>query len=219
MKQEPCKGLKKELVPWYPVKKGDVGDEEGLAMNTTGCLLNESPIRTPILVIEDDPDVGQLMIRFIDEMKMYSPILASNCSDALTMFCPDKYFVVILDLKMDGSIENGIQLAQAIRRQDDNVVIAVVTGFYPVYDPRIIESVDDLLRKPIDFDCLQSKLYVYAIQFNRRKALKSYVDVRIVHYKNQLAEIREMETRLKGDLLTFAARVGKLDEPPAYVGD
>lgn len=216
---KPCK--KGKPVPWYPLGGGADGEEEGqMGMNTTGCLVNNVLERSPILVVEDDPQAGELMLRFIEKMQMYSPVLATTCSDALTMFCPDKYFVVILDLKMDGSIENGIQLAQAFRRQDDNVVIAVVTGYYPVYDPRVIETVDDLLRKPIDFECLQSKLYVYAIQFNRRRALKSYVDVRIVQYKNDLAEIKKMESQLKTDLLAFAAKVGKLDsQQGAYVGE
>lgn len=154
-----------------------------------------------ILLVEDDPDVARLTISYILAMKMgYQIDWATGCRQALEKFEPNKYFVVILDLHLDGSLDNGIRLAIELRNLDDNVFIAVVTGFYPVFENRLVETVDDLLQKPVDMNCLQSKIFMWAIKYRRRIALKYYFDDRMTSYMQELSEIRAMEDAIRNRL-------------------
>jgi DNA-binding response OmpR family regulator len=155
-----------------------------------------------ILLVEDDPVVARLTISYILAMKLgYQIDWATGCRQALETFDPNKYFVVILDLHLDGSIDNGIRLAIELRNLDDNVFIAVVTGYYPVFERRLVETVDDLLQKPVDMRCLQSKLFMWAIKYRRRISLKNYVDDKVTSsYMQQISEIRAMEDAIRDRL-------------------
>jgi CheY-like chemotaxis protein len=155
-----------------------------------------------ILLVEDDPVTAQVTISHIRAMGMdYQVEWATGCRQALEKFEPNKYFVAILDLNLDGSLDNGIRLAIALRNLDDNVYIAVVTGYYPVFERRLVETVDDLLQKPVDMRCLQSKLFMWAIKYRRRISLKNYVDDKVTSsYMQQISEIRAMEDAIRDRL-------------------
>lgn len=155
-----------------------------------------------ILLVEDDPVTAQVTISHIRAMGMdYQVEWATGCRQALEKFEPGKYFVAILDLNLDGSLDNGIRLAIALRNLDDNVYIAVVTGYYPVFERRLVETVDDLLQKPVDMRCLQSKLFMWAIKYRRRISLKNYVDDKVTSsYMQQISEIRAMEDAIRDRL-------------------
>lgn len=154
-----------------------------------------------ILLVEDDPVTAQVTISHIRAMGMdYQVEWATGCRQALEKFEPGKYFVAILDLNLDGSLDNGIRLAIALRNLDDNVYIAVVTGYYPVFERRLVET-DDLLQKPVDMRCLQSKLFMWAIKYRRRISLKNYVDDKVTSsYMQQISEIRAMEDAIRDRL-------------------
>ena len=169
-----------------------------------------------ILLVEDDPDVARLTISYILAMEMgYQIDWATGCRQALETFDPNKYFVVILDLHLDGSIDNGIRLAIELRNLDDNVFIAVVTGYYPVFEHRLVETVDDLLQKPVDMHCLQSKLFMWAIKYRRRISLKNYVDDKVSSYMQELSEIRAMEDAIRNRLSDIFDYMPCTTEAPA----
>jgi hypothetical protein len=75
-------------------------------------------------------------------------------------------------------------LATSFRDQDDNVYIAVMTGFEPPFDRRLLGSIDDFLSKPIDYKFLQSKLLMWSIQANR-------VDETVNPLETVVSELRE----------------------------
>lgn len=167
--------------------------------------------RRSILLVEDDEQVAGFIEDFITKLDLYDVCKAATCAQARELFIPDKYFAIILDLQLDGSTENGIKLACDFRQLDDNVFIAVVTGFYPVFDARLIETVDDLMGKPVDSNCLQSKLFMWSIKYNRRKALKCYFDERLIMYSRELAEIRGLELSIKTKMVGLASALGMLN--------
>lgn len=176
--------------------------------------------RRAILLVEDDEQVAGFIEEFITKLDLYDVCSAKTCEQARELFIPDKYFAIILDLKLDGSIENGISLATEFREQDDNVFIAVVTGFYPVFDARLIETVDDLMGKPVDANCLQSKLFMWSIKYSRRRALKCYFDEKMITYSRELAEIRGLELSIKTKMIGLASSLGMLNggnEQESYV--
>lgn len=166
-----------------------------------------------ILMVEDDPAVAGVMRIRIEQMGgLYMVDWARSVSEAKARFLPYRYFTVLLDLKLDGSIENGIDLAAWIREQDDNVFLAVVSGYYPVFDAQLIEVIDDFLQKPVNADLLQAKLFMWTSKYRRRQFQKFYVncaiDEKVASYLSAIAEIKVMETRIQKQLERIAEHIG-----------
>ncbi len=161
-----------------------------------------------ILVVEDDPQVSDVTCEIIERMGLYEVACVSHADDALIVFEPSRFFSVLLDLKLDGAIENGIMLATEMRRRDDDVFIAAVTGYWPVFDARLIETVDDMLKKPVDMEMLQSKLFLWSIKYNRRAALKHYIDEKILGYQSAVTDIRNRNRQLAEDAHLIAKHLG-----------
>lgn len=179
---------------------------ETIAKASCSCLPMQA--QQAIMVIEDDPDVTKIIKTHITRTGLYSVDSARNVPEALAMFKPGKYFAVILDLHLGISTDEGINLAVRFRDLDDNVFLAALSGYYPLFDERLLQCVDDFLRKPIDYDFLLSKLLMWQIKHSRRMALKHYVEERVVSYKKCLSEIREEEELLKEMLSDLLKRTG-----------
>lgn len=184
-------------------------------MNACSDLYLNSRKQEPkrILMVEDEEPVAHLMQIRIEQMGgLYTVDLAQTVEDARFLFAPLKYFAVLLDLKLDGSIENGIELAVSFREQDDNVFIAVVSGYYPVFDARLIEAIDDYIQKPLTPDLLQAKLFMWTSRYRRRQFQKFYVnytiDEKVASYLTAIAEIKIMETQIQQQLERIAEHIG-----------
>ncbi len=181
--------------------------DETTSMEHCDCL----PLQTQqqaIMIVEDDPEVSRILKTHIMRTGLYRVVSARNVPEALSLFNPGKYFAVLVDLHLGSSTDEGINLAVKFRHEDDNVFIAAVSGYYPLFDERLLQCVDDFLKKPIDYDFLISKLLVWQIKHSRRMALKQYVEERVVSYKKCLSEIREEEELLKELLSDLIRRAG-----------
>lgn len=182
-------------------------DHSSMDLNGRSCK-NPELQKKPVLLVEDDADVAELIAEVVEKMRLYIVMKARGVEDAKALFGADKFFAVLLDLGLAGSTENGIKLAQHLRMVDDNVFIAVVTGHYPIFDARLIESVDDIISKPVHVDVLQTKLFMWSIKYNRRLALKQYVDERAIKYQRELDDIRKMGVELKTKASVLATQLG-----------
>ncbi len=112
-----------------------------------------------ILIVDDDPDVVEILSTMIDGWGHTSKGVL-NGIDALASIeddCPD---VVLSDLRMPGM--NGIALLHEIRARRDTcpVFFVLMTGKASVSDvvEAICDGADDYIPKPIDQDCLQALL-------------------------------------------------------------
>lgn len=161
-----------------------------------------------VLIVEDMPDVREVMRDAIAITGLYAIDLAGNTDEAMAIFEPGKYFAVLMDLHLGNSIDEGIALAVHFRKEDDNVFLAALSGYYPVFDERLLLSVDDFLEKPIDYDFLCSKLLMWQIKHARRIALKHYVEERVMSYKKCLNEILEEEFSIREQLHDLIERTG-----------
>jgi len=165
-----------------------------------------------ILVIEDEPSLCDLLQVYIREMGFFTTEIATTVEEALEKFHPGKFFVIVLDLYLGKSIDEGMDLARTFRDQDDNVYIAVMSGYEPPLDMRLLGSIDDFLQKPVDYKGFQSKLLMWSIQVNRRLAIKNYLDERMIKYLNELARICE-EQQLIGEQIAEVAEMISLNVP------
>lgn len=179
-------------VSWPPIK-------EAAACT---CL---SPVQhKPILIIDDNEAICDLLNSFIRQIGIFDTEYAVTMEAAQRAFVPGKFFAIILDLNLGHSIEEGMDLATKFREEDDNVYLAVMSGYEPPFDQRLLGSIDDFLQKPIDYKLLQSKLLMWSIQANRRLALKQYFDEKMISYLNQLAKICEEQQEISEQIAEVA---------------
>ena len=115
--------------------------------------MNTESARNKILVVDDEPDMLELMMIVLTR-KGYQSFGATNGADAIIVNDKENPALIILDLRMPGM--DGIETLRQIREKDDKVQVIVLTG---VGSPDIVKNVADLdvsecLRKPIDHDQL-----------------------------------------------------------------
>lgn len=179
-------------------------DDDSIIEQAAICSCVSPMQHKPILIIEDRPEICDLLSQFIRHIGYFKTETAQNMEEAQESFVPGKFFAIILDLNLGHSIEEGMDLATTFREKDDNVYIAVMSGYEPPFDQRLLGSIDDFLSKPVDYKVLQSKLMMWSIQANRRLALKQYFDEKMIGYLNQLAKICEEQQQIDAQIEEIA---------------
>jgi signal transduction histidine kinase/ActR/RegA family two-component response regulator len=102
-----------------------------------------------ILVVDDEQHVRELLSEIL-EFEGYHATLAENGSEALRLFEAGKFDAVFTDVGMPGM--NGWELARAIREKDEDVPLAVITGWGESVssDEQKAAQVDWVVTKPFN---------------------------------------------------------------------
>ena len=106
------------------------------------------PGDSTILVVEDETQVRNLMVRVLTEQG-YQTIAASDASKALEVLDQDAVDLILLDLRMPGPTD-GEDLLFMLRDRGDEVPIVVVSAW--VDDDAVAERPDcvhAVLKKPV----------------------------------------------------------------------
>jgi CheY-like chemotaxis protein len=107
---------------------------------------------TRLLVVDDDPLVREAvrtMLRF-DGHEVH---LAAGPEEALGLFEPGKFAVVIVDYTMPGM--SGAQLAVAIKERDPSQPVLMITAYKEALG-ETPKGVDLILGKPFRFEALRA---------------------------------------------------------------
>jgi len=106
-----------------------------------------------ILVLDDDPDTGEVLKHYLSKEGFKVEVVCSP-SAGLKLIAKQQFHVVILDLRMPEM--NGIEVLNAIREKDRDLAVIVLTG-YPSVESAVASlkgGVSDYVEKPIDRDHL-----------------------------------------------------------------
>lgn len=101
-----------------------------------------------ILIVEDDPGVGQLL-RKVLEQEGYAVDLADSGEQGRTLAWVHDYDGVVLDLELPD--RHGITILQELRRQGDATPVLILTGLTD--EDAVVRGLDagadDYVRKPV----------------------------------------------------------------------
>jgi len=107
-----------------------------------------------ILFIDDDPNAGELMLRFSEEAS-YSCTVFRIPEMALDFFKKEGADLIVSDLRMPKM--TGIELLHAVREHTPDIPFIIITGYANIDDA--IEALrlgaSDFIKKPFDMDELQ----------------------------------------------------------------
>ena len=117
-----------------------------------------------ILVVDDEPDVGELFKRkFRREMRdgEYALLFAGSGEEALTLLATDagpKVMLILSDINMPGM--SGIELLHESKMRWPDLPVAMITAYGdPESRQKALDAgAADFLTKPIDFADLKSKI-------------------------------------------------------------
>lgn len=108
-----------------------------------------------ILVIDDEPTVRETLVEFFGALghRARSAATASEGRQAVAAHSPD---VALVDLRLPDA--DGLRLLEAIRADDPEVVVIVLTGHGDI--PTAVRAMQhgaaDFLEKPVDLEALQA---------------------------------------------------------------
>jgi CheY-like chemotaxis protein len=116
-----------------------------------------------ILVVEDNPLVGQMAITMLSSMG-YSPVVVIDASSAITeMERPDPIALLLTDILLPGGM-TGFDLARQVRRRWPDLPILFMSGFAdPTLVPDDFGTNTKLLRKPFRLGQLSDAI-VFALE-------------------------------------------------------
>ena len=166
-----------------------------------------------ILVIEDDPTVGQFVKRGLEEQRWVVDLVTDGETGERAA-ASGAYDVVILDMRLPG--KNGLDVLHSLRSRDFERPVLVLTAQDAV-DAKVEAlraGADDYVTKPFAFEELLARVEALA---RRPRAMASPVlkvadlvldlDTREVHRGNRAIELTPKEYTVLEYLMRHAGRV------------
>lgn len=113
---------------------------------------------TRVLVADDSSTMRKIILRSLQAVGVTDITEASDGSEALAIFKPGEFDLVLTDWNMPGM--TGLEVLQGIRTQDANIPVIMVTT--EAEKTRVLQAiqagVSDYLVKPFTADTLREKL-------------------------------------------------------------
>jgi PAS domain S-box-containing protein len=108
-----------------------------------------------LLVVDDEKPVRTLLCAMLNSDR-HLVTSAEDGSEALRLFDPDSFDLVITDKSMPGM--NGDQLATAIKQHSPRTPVILLTGFGQFLDPSEVPDIDVIASKPISIESLRAAI-------------------------------------------------------------
>ena len=111
-----------------------------------------------VLVADDSSTMRKIILRSLQAVGVTETTEASDGAEAVALFAPGKFDMVLTDWNMPGM--TGLEVLKAIRTQDAKIPIIMVTT--EAEKSRVLEAIQagvtDYLVKPFTPDTLREKL-------------------------------------------------------------
>ena len=104
---------------------GASGSRDNAPVIATDTALQPSTSRVRVLVVDDDPDIVELLTFALQRERMES-LAAQDASTALQLFAEQQPDLVVLDIKLGGP--SGLEVLTALRQQSQ-VPVILLTAF------------------------------------------------------------------------------------------
>lgn len=152
-----------------------------------------------ILVVDDDPAIRNLILRFLSQ-KNYQMESAADGKSALDIFDQFNPDLVILDVNLPDAL--GYNLCQEMQSRTD-VFILMLTSRTDAADKRegFLKGADDYLTKP--FDLQELEMRVKAIL--KRQRTVNTAEKQPLVYEDLMIDPVRREVTLKNNLITLTA--------------
>lgn len=165
----------------------------------------------PILIVEDDPAILELLEEELQEAG-YGTLGAASAEEALATLSHTPAAVVISDVRLPGM--SGLELLERLRTEQSPCGFIVITAFGTI--DQAVEALklgaDDFLTKPLDLESVREA--VFRVLEHRRLAERFHRAGPPRHFHGIIGESEAMQ-----GLFHDAARLAKSDAPILVLGE
>jgi two-component system copper resistance phosphate regulon response regulator CusR len=129
-----------------------------------------------ILLVEDEKKIAQILAKGLSEHDYYVDI-ANDGVTGMELFNSNHYELVILDINLP--IMNGYELCRYIRKQDEKVLIVMLTALNSMDDKLegFNTGADEYIIKPFDFKELLARIHALLKRINLQSSVTSLLTV------------------------------------------
>lgn len=120
-------------------------------------------MQAKILIVDDEPDMLELLSMIITEKTPYEVITTNNPLEAPELVKNNTFDLIISDLKMPGM--DGLELLNSIKKIDENLTVIIITAY------GTIESAVETMHKGA-FDFITKPFRKEQILYTIDRALK-----------------------------------------------
>lgn len=153
-----------------------------------------------VLIIEDDPNIVELIQLYVDNIG-FSSISAYDGEEGLELFFSESPDCIILDIMLPKI--NGWEVCKAIRLEDKQIPIIMLTGKGETYD--IVNGLgigaDDYIVKPFDPNELIAR-----VKSALRRTILSEGEKDNLHFDNIVINMKEYRVLINGEKVLMAPR-------------
>ena len=172
---------------------------------------NNTPSSSPILIVEDDAAILELLEEELQEAG-YRTLGVASAEEALATMSHSDVALVISDVRLPGI--SGMDLLEQLRGQGSQLGFIVITAFGTI--DQAVEALkigaDDFLTKPLDLEGVREA--VYRVLENHRLAERFQQEHPPGHFHGIVGESETMQS-----LFHDAARLAKSDAPILIQGE
>ncbi|KIM10145.1 MAG: hypothetical protein KU37_11725 [Sulfuricurvum sp. PC08-66] len=180
-----------------------------------------------VLYAEDDATLRDITAKTLD-MVVGTVFAVGSGDEALKIFAAHRIDIVILDIHMGST--SGIEVAKTIRKENDKIPIAIVSGSLATQDllQACTLNLIEYIQKPIEFNALMKMLHLALDRLIAQGQLsapigegihydyfaKAFVDAKSTQTaltKNEIATI-ELLLRHRGQVVTYETLMRVFDE-------
>jgi len=124
-------------------------------MNTPDS--NPTPLQARILIVDDDPAVGEVMGQVLEALG-YSSACCGDPAEAISRFKEGGFDVILTDYRMPTM--SGIELSQEMRKCQASIPVILMSGYSPEMEEgeMSLSPIDLILDKPIEMDRLDQAI-------------------------------------------------------------
>jgi putative nucleotidyltransferase with HDIG domain len=176
-----------------------------------------------VLYVEDDPDISEVFERHLNRL-VGEVYLAQNGQEALEIYKRYPIDIILTDIKMP--VMNGLELAQAVREDNIEIPIVIISAYSEVeYLRQAFEvGISHYMNKPVDSFNLQRVLNECAksVMYQRRQMQMKQNFDETIHAFLELIEKRDRYTAGHTNRVALycgliAERMGYSEEDISYL--
>ena len=159
---------------------------------------NGSPIGSEVLVVDDELDIRELIAGILSD-EGYETRMASDSDGTLAAIAQRRPHLVVLDVWLQGSRLDGIQVLDVVRREHPDLPVVIISGHGTIETAvaAIKKGAYDFIEKPFKADrlCHVVRRAIEAAKLKREVEelkLKAGDDTELAGNSTAIAQLRQM---------------------------
>src|ERR1700740_2681024 len=115
----------------------------------------KQPMALDVLIVDDEADIRELVAGVLED-EGFAPRTAANSDDALAELDARRPSLVLLDVWLQGSKLDGLELLDDIKRRDPTIPVLIISGHgnTDTAVAAIRKGAADFIEKPFEADRL-----------------------------------------------------------------